>query len=331
VKARVKPVALVTYAQLPNLAEDDRLLLEPLRAEGLRGVPVRWDDPAADWAAFAAVLPRSPWDYYRRPAEFEAWLARLEASGARVLNPVATLRWNLRKDYLRRLEARGVEIVPTAWIDAGDPRSLAEVLSERGWRDAVVKPVFSAGGYLTWRARRDESGRIRVPSVAEVLHDPYALAGADGSGGPPPPGPNEDDEGRALWARTREAGPLMVQPFVDEILEHGEHSFLFFGGEFSHALVKRARSGEFRVQNEHGGTIHAEHPSNSDILGARRVLDAVIAEGVPTPLYARIDLIRTRAGGWWLGEIELLEPTLYFGWGEGSAERFARALRRRLA
>lgn len=320
----MKKLALVTYARLPELAVDDRLLLPPLAEAGFSVQAVLWDDPTANWAAFSAVLLRSPWDYYRRPVEFQRWLARLEQVGVRVFNPLPTLRWNLQKDYLKRLAALGIGIVPTEWVLPGDRRTLRQVLEARGWSDAVVKPVFSAGGYLTWRAHL-HAEKIEAPSVDEVLCDPYALEVA-GSGAPTGLSVPADSEAASLWALTREAGELMVQPFVEEILEAGEHSFIFFGGEFSHAIVKRARAGEFRVQNEHGGTVMAVDPSASDILCAKRVLEAAASTGIAIPLYARVDMIRTRVGGWWLGELEMLEPSLYFGWGEGAAARFVAQL-----
>jgi hypothetical protein len=48
--------------------------------------------------------------------------------------------------------------------------------------------------------------------------------------------------------------PLMLQPFLKQVVEEGEWSLLFFGGAFSHAVIKRPRGGDFRVQNEYGGS-----------------------------------------------------------------------------
>src|SRR5690242_410608 len=43
---------------------------------------------------------------------------------------------------------------------------------------------------------------------------------------------------------------VLVQSFVPEIVTDGELSFVFLGQEFSHAVRKRAASGEFRVQSD---------------------------------------------------------------------------------
>ena len=51
---------------------------------GVRADAVCWDDPAADWLAYGAVVLRSTWDYHHRVAEFHAWIDRLEAMGARL-------------------------------------------------------------------------------------------------------------------------------------------------------------------------------------------------------------------------------------------------------
>ena len=51
---------------------------------------------------------RSPWDYQDDPDAFLDVLAAIDASPAVLLNGLRTVRWNLRKTYLRELEAAGV-------------------------------------------------------------------------------------------------------------------------------------------------------------------------------------------------------------------------------
>src|SRR3546814_2436579 len=45
----------------------------------------------------------------------------------------------------------------------------------------------------------------------------------------------------------------LVQPLMPGIFTEGEFSLFFFGGRFSHAIVKRPASGDFRVQEQFGG------------------------------------------------------------------------------
>ena len=108
-----------------------------------------------------------------------------------------------------------------------------------------------------------------------------------------------------------------------ELLTEGEVSLIFIAGRFSHAVRKRARPGEFRVHEEYGGTITLEAATAGLVREAARALAAA-----PEPtLYARVDGVM--AGGTLVvTELELVEPKLYFGWGEEAAERMAVALAR---
>ncbi len=53
--------------------------------------------------------------------------------------------------------------------------------------------------------------------------------------------------------------------------------------------------------------------------------DAALRAIGETPLYAGADFVRANDGsGYWLMELELIEPALYFRTDPGAAERFAR-------
>lgn len=103
-------LALVTYPGAPELHDDDRVALPALKERGFAPEPVRWDADV-DWAGYDRVVVRSTWDYFQRYDEFLGWLRRLEESRAPVLNPVATLRHNSDKKYLRQFAERGLPIV----------------------------------------------------------------------------------------------------------------------------------------------------------------------------------------------------------------------------
>ena len=114
-------------------------IMRALTAHGVSAAVADWHDPAVDWAAASAVLLRTVWDYPDHLDAFAHWLARLEAAGATVINPVHVARWNLDKAYLLDLAARGAPIVPLAVAAAGDTvRAADEVL--------VVKPRRGVGG-----------------------------------------------------------------------------------------------------------------------------------------------------------------------------------------
>lgn len=103
--------------------------------------------------------------------------------------------------------------------------------------------------------------------------------------------------------------PAMIQPFLPAIQSEGELSFIFVAGSLSHALVKRAAEGEYRIQSLYGGREVPLDPSLADRAAAEAVM-AMLPFAAP-PVYARIDMVRLPAGQLAVMEAELIEPYLY--------------------
>ncbi|MGB6231209.1 MAG: hypothetical protein WBF53_13900, partial [Litorimonas sp.] len=99
----------------------------------------------------------------------------------------------------------------------------------------------------------------------------------------------------------------LIQPFLPSVVEEGEYSFLYFGGRFSHAVLKTAKPGDYRIQSLYGGAETTYRPRADEIKAA----DAVLATLDETPLYARVDLLRGSNGKLALIELEMIEPYLY--------------------
>lgn len=284
-------IAFVTWRELAAITSGDRLAAAELRRMGLTVEAAVWDDPGVAWEAYAAVIIRSCWDYHLRPAEFSRWLDRLESAGVRVWNPPALLRWNMDKAYLRDLQARGVAIPPTAILEPGATADLAALLTRHGWERAVVKPRVSATAFNTW---------LTTAATAAAENDRFAALLADRG--------------------------ALVQPFVDEVVADGEWSLMFFGGRYSHAVLKRAAPGDFRVQDDFGGTVEPALAPPWLVAEARRILDCLDNP----PLYARVDGV-VAGGRLLLMELELIEPWLFFAADPVAPQRFAAALRDALA
>lgn len=278
--------ALATCAAYPALTADDQHLARALTARGIDCVTPIWDDPREEWRGYDAIVIRSCWDYHQRSGEFLAWLDQLEQHGARVVNPIPLLRWNLQKSYLRDLAEAGVPVTPTAWIGRGDTTPLAEVLRRHDWPEAVVKPVISATAFGTWRVGREPSEEEEARYAAQVRHC-----------------------------------DMMVQPYVRSIEATGELSFVFLGGRFSHAVRKRPRVGDFRVQSDFGGTVELAEPGDGLIQQAA----AVVAAAPLSPLYARVDACEVHSD-LVLMELELIEPVLFFANEPRAPVRLADAL-----
>lgn len=283
-------VALVTMTALDQEDFDEAPLAAALRARGHAPRAVAWDDPAAEWGAFDAALLRSTWDYHHRRDEFVAW-AEGVARQTRLFNPPAAVRWNSHKFYLRELEAHGVPIVPTEFVPRGAAADLGEILDRRGWEAAVVKPAVSADSFATERAER----RALAAGAAHLaLHLPQR--------------------------------DMLVQEYLDTVVEPGERCLIAIDGELSHAVRKRSKF----LGGRHAGPEGVPVPIAADeAAAARRVLAGLAGLAAP-PLYARVDLLRDAAGNPRLMELELVEPSLFFAARPDSAARLVEALERRL-
>ena len=123
--------------------------------------------------------------------------------------------------------------------------------------------------------------------------------------------------------RTRE---IIIQPFMNNIVEEGEFSLFYFGGRYSHTILKTPRKNDFRVQEEHGGIITSVIPEPK----LRSTADLVHSVINPVPLYARADFVRTERNTFALMELELIEPSLYFRMDPESPGRFAKAFEERM-
>lgn len=124
------------------------------------------------------------------------------------------------------------------------------------------------------------------------------------------------------WRTQRLAGGgLMIQPFLPEVQRNGEWSLIYIAGRFSHAVLKRPRRGDFRVQSDFGGSVEAARPSPKTLRAAERALSSVPGRW----LYARVDGFLIK-GRFLLSEIELIEPSLFLKWGKNAARDFARAI-----
>jgi hypothetical protein len=269
---------------LDGYVADDELAIGPLAELGWEVETLSWRTRSVDWDIFEAVVIRTTWDYQRDPDAFLSVLRRIEASDARLENSLEIVRWNLDKSYLRDLENDGVNIVPSLWERAYDAASFGDWLDELGCEEVIIKPTVSATAEHTYRLREFD------PGLAETFAE----------------------------------RPFMVQPFLPSIVTEGEYSLFYFGGEFSHAIVKTPKTEDFRVQEEHGGLITAVEAEDGLRHAGRSVFDMIS----PTPLYARVDLVRDEDGEFALMELELIEPALYLRMDAGAPERFAAAFDR---
>ena len=282
-------VAFLTLANPEGYTIDDHIAAELLKRHGWEVDTIPWTTKGVDWSAFDAVIVRSAWDYFLHLDRFFDVLVSIEGSDTRLFNDFDVIRWNADKRYLGDLAERGVEVVPTIYGRALERGDVHHFAALLESEELVIKPVVSANAMDTFRF-------------------------------------TADSEQEAALTRF-ERDNFIVQPFVTSIATDGEVSLFYFGHEFSHAIRKTPKSGDFRVQEEHGGRIVAWNPDTAALEAGSAVLGALDAHC----LYARVDLVRGNdTETWWLMELELIEPSMYFRMDETAADRFRVALEKAL-
>lgn len=296
-------IALATYALLPELDDDNQVLLDAFREAGIEAVPAVWDDPQVDWSAFDLVIVRSTWDYSNRRDEYIAW-AR---SVPRILNTADVLEWNTDKYYLKHLGDQGVNIIPTLWLDPAKHLTSQAIHTRLpAFGDFVIKPTISAGAQDTIRYR-ESSAEARGEAILHV---------------------------RSLLRAGRH---VMVQRYFTKVDTVGETSLIYIAGEFSHAVRKNAML--HRGMAPTAGLYQRETMSHTEATQdqldlAAKVLDASaqsLGINVADLLYARVDTLPDEEGVPHLLELELTEPALFFAKSPDAVERFVTATKALLA
>lgn len=265
----------------------DHLTYPALEQLGWSVKEIPWNQPNVDWAEFDVVAIRSPWDYQNQVQEFLNVLEKIDQSSAILQNPLDIVEWNIEKTYLKDMESRGVKIVPTTWLDRLTEADIANFHCEFETPMVVVKPLIGANADFVFR----------FP-------------------------PNQPSEELSQAMEVYKDRPVMLQPFIPSVVELGEYSLFYFGGTFSHCILKTPRGGDFRVQEEHGGSLQPYQASDDLLQIGKKAIEAIGQD----LLYARVDLVRLPNGEPVLIELELIEPSLYFNLDSESPRRFAEAL-----
>ena len=276
---------LATYHVLPDLDPDDHLLVEALKQRGKSVGWGIWNEPSVDWRQAHTVVVRSTWDYHRHYAAFVAWAERV-ASHARLVNPLPLVKWGASKTYLLDLERAGVPVVPTVVV--AQPRPLATVAGERGWRNLIVKPAVGLATAGVKHVQLDDAGQ----SAAGDTHLQDLLM----------------------------MGAALVQPYLPGVADNGERALVFVDGKYSHAVSKSAFQ-QMAVAGRAGERGVTARPDQI-ALGER-----ALAACPQPPTYARVDMVDTDTGPVVL-ELELVEPSLFLTYGPHAAGQLADALSR---
>lgn len=190
-------IALATCRNIPEPDVDEPLMLDAFAKAGAEAELLAWDDPNAPFGDFDLVVLRSTWNYFEDLDAFLGWAGRVR----HLRNAAEIVRWNSVKTYLRDLEPRGIDIVPTKFVAKGESARLADV----PWKDVVVKPVVSAGSFCTERFTNDDArGQVFLDGLS----------------------------------RERD---VMIQKWMPAVNDYGERSLVWIDGEITHAIRKSPR------------------------------------------------------------------------------------------
>ncbi len=260
-------LAIATCSTQPDLIDSERYLIKSLSENGVEALPVVWNDPTIVWSKFDGILVRTIWDYHQQHNRFLEWIDMLADLGIIVGNPKELLKWNSHKFYLHELAQKDISIPLTLFLSRG--ASAHELKTE--WSDFIIKPAVSATAYQTFK--------LTPELLAQKKHEIASLL---------------------------QQKDMLLQEYIPTISTAGEWSLVYFNKLYSHAVIKKASKGEYRVQAEFGGSYTQDIPDKSVIDFA----NSVLAQLELNCLYARVDIV-VHEGSPMLMELELIEPELF--------------------
>lgn len=278
----MRRVALLSMDYIEGFFSYDYLLVEPLKKFGWQTETISWKNKSVNWNDYEVVIVRSTWDYQKSPKKFLQVLEKIN-SQTQLENNLEIIKWNMDKSYLRDLKVKGTKIVPSIWRDSFNKNEFQNFFEELNSDEIIIKPTISANAFNTFRIKSADL-------------DTHIL----------------------ILDTTFKNRAFVVQPFMKNIISEGEYSLFYFGGKYSHTILKTPKQDDFRVQEEHGGILKLVQPDEKMKVTAGKILDVIETD----LLYARIDFVRTDENDFALMELELIEPSLYFNMDPESPERF---------
>ena len=278
-----------TYIQ--NVLDEDAFVVNALKAEGLNAIRLAWDNAHFNWETTKCIIFRTTWDYFDRFTAFSKWLSQVSKKTT-LINSEAIIRWNIDKHYLQDLKKNKIHTAETYFIEKGSGISLKQLHKNLQWKDTVLKPCVSGAARHTYKLT-----------------------------------PDNLEAHEAVFKDLIKFEAMMLQPFQYNIVDKGELSLMVFNGQFTHAVLKKAKAGDFRVQDDFGGSVFDYQPTNEEIIFAEQAVKAC----KELPLYARVDIFEDNHGHIALSELELIEPELWFRKYPKAANILAKAIKTKLS
>ena len=277
----VNPLKTNTY--ISNVLREDELVINALKEKNLSVVKKDWNDSIFDWETTRSILFRSTWDYFDKFELFKKWFNKTK-NKCLMINSTETIEWNIDKHYLLDLQEHQIPIPNSEFIKRGSSIDLSLLMQKKNWNEIVVKPTISGAAKNTYRLKEEEIIQF---------------------------GPT--------WEKLIYKEDFIVQEFQNNVISDGEVAMIVIGGKFTHAVLKKAKEGDFRVQDDFGGSIAIYNPSEEMVKLAEKCTRIL----TPIPSYARVDIIWDNLMDLAVSELELIEPELWFRLNPNAAQKLA--------
>ena len=277
----VNPLKTNTY--ISNVLREDELVINALKEKNLSVVKKDWNDSIFDWETTRSILFRSTWDYFDKFELFKKWFNKTK-NKCLMINSTETIEWNIDKHYLLDLQEHQIPIPNSEFIKRGSSIDLLLLMQKKNWNEIVVKPTISGAAKNTYRLKEEEIIQF---------------------------GPT--------WEKLIYKEDFIVQEFQNNVITEGEVAMIVIGGKFTHAVLKKAKEGDFRVQDDFGGSIAIYNPSEEMVKLAEKCTRIL----TPIPSYARVDIIWDNLMDLAVSELELIEPELWFRLNPNAAQKLA--------
>ena len=277
----VNPLKTNTY--ISNVLREDELVINALKEKNLSVVKKDWNDSIFDWETTRSILFRSTWDYFDKFELFKKWFNKTK-NKCLMINSTETIEWNIDKHYLLDLQEHQIPIPNSEFIKRGSSIDLLLLMQKKNWNEIVVKPTISGAAKNTYRLKKEEIIQF---------------------------GP--------IWEKLIYKEDFIVQEFQNNVISEGEVAMIVIGGKFTHAVLKKAKEGDFRVQDDFGGSIAIYNPNEEMVKLAEKCTRIL----TPIPSYARVDIIWDNLMDLAVSELELIEPELWFRLNPNAAQKLA--------
>ena len=267
-----------------NILKEDFLLFYALKKLGFNVMRVSWSSKKFNWEAVDYAIFRTTWDYFEKLEDFLKWINAYSRK-IKFINSIDLIRWNLDKSYLQDFPKE--DVVPSLFLKKNSQKSLREIFTQKGWKELIIKPSVSAAAWHTHR--------VSTQNINEM---------------------------EMIFSNLKSSHKMIVQEFQESVLTSGEVSIMVFGGKYSHAVLKKSKKNDFRVQDDFGGTVSYYEPKKIEIDFAEKIVSLCPEK----PLYARVDILLSKNGKILLSELEIIEPELWFRFREKSADFLAKKI-----